>query len=138
MKKYTFILLAAIAFLTSCKDKSAPVFSSIKINGTVIDQAAASYTGSFSDTAVIDMIIQDDEELFEFIAFIDTTGADDKERLFAKSISGKEDFVRMTYTLKSIDSLSQLYFFGDVVPVSFTAIDNSQNTSSVIVNFKVQ
>ncbi|MEZ5006955.1 MAG: hypothetical protein R2753_02255 [Chitinophagales bacterium] len=138
MNKFTFLLIAIVMLLASCKDKSAPVFSSFLINGAPVDQVAGVYSGSFNDTAVVDMIIQDDEELFQFIAFIDTTGVGDNERLYAESLTGKEDFVRMTYTFKALDSLSQLYFFGNAVPVNFTAIDNNQNTSSIIVNFTVQ
>ncbi len=138
MKKFTFILAAAIFFLSSCKDSSGPIFSSLKIDGIDTAIEGAAYTGAISDTVTLDWVVQDDNELFEFITFIDTTGFEDRERLHAQSISSNVDFVRVELRMKALDSLSQLYFFGNPIPINFTAIDDAQNKTNTIVTFSVQ
>ena len=67
------------------------------------------------------------------IAYIDTTGLDDRERLYADGLSGTEAFSEFTFSMRSIDSLSNLYFFGNPTPVTFTVLDNNQNSSTVVI-----
>jgi len=139
MKKYSFLLLLAIVLVVSaCSDKSGPTFTSLKINGADVTVAGASYIGGINETVTLDWLVKDDEELFQFITFIDTTGLEDRERLFAQGLTGKEEFVRVDLRLKALDSLSNLYFFGNPLPVNFTIIDEAQNKTNTVVTFTVE
>jgi hypothetical protein len=136
MKKYSFLLLLVVLFVvTACSDKSAPTFTSLKINGADVNIAGASYIGGINETVTLDWVVADDKELFQFITFIDTTGLDDRERLQAKGLSTKEDFIRVELRMKALDSLSDLYFFGNPLPVNFTIIDDAQNKTNTVINF---
>lgn len=137
MKKYAFFLLAIIFVMSACADKSGPTFTSLKIDGVETPVSGATYTGSSSETVTLDWVVQDDEQLFEFITFIDTTGFEDRIRLHAQSISTNVDFVRVELSLRSLDSLSQIYFFGNPIDVNFTAIDDAQNKTNTIVTFTI-
>jgi hypothetical protein len=133
MKIRIWTIIATLFMLTACKDSSAPVFSSFKINGQEIDLNNPSFSAGINESATFQIISMDDTELLQLIAFIDTTGLGDKERLYADGLSGKESFSEFTFAMRTIDSLAQLYFFGEALPVTFTLIDNSQNTTSVTV-----
>jgi hypothetical protein len=123
----------SLIFLTACKDTSAPVFVSFKINGQEINLDSPSFSAGIGQTATFQIIVTDDEELLQLIAYIDTTGLDNRERLYADGLTGKETFTEFSLTMKSIDSLSQLYFFGQAMPLTITIIDNNQNTESVTI-----
>ena len=130
------IAMIAILF-TSCKDTSAPGFTSFKINGTEIALEGATFSAGINDEATIQAILNDNDDLLQFIAYIDTTGVDDKERLYAKALSGREGFVEFTWDMRYVDSLGQRYYFGLPVPIIFTVLDNNTNTESVTVSFNV-
>jgi hypothetical protein len=138
MKKYSLLLLLAIVLvITACSDKSGPTFTSLQVNGANLPIVNAAYVGSVNDTVLLDWVVKDDKELFQFITFIDTTGLEDRERLFAQGLTGKEEFVRVELRLKALDSLSNLYFFGNPIPVNFTIIDDAQNKTNTIITFTI-
>lgn len=132
---FTGLLLAGL--LASCKDSSAPTISSFKINGVEIGTAGPVFNGSVNESATFQLVVNDDEELLQFIAFIDTTGLDDKERLYGQGLSGKEDYVEFTWQMRYIDSIGQRHFFGQDVPVIFRVMDQSLNTESMTVTFNL-
>ena len=138
MKKLYFLIALVAVVAVGCKDGTAPTFSSLTINGVAANVGGTEYTGSVGETVTMDWIVADDTELFEFITFIDTTGFEDRERLHAQSISGKEDFVRVELRMKALDSLSQLYYFGNPIPVNFTIIDDGQNKTNTQIIFTAE
>lgn len=135
MKNGLVCLAIALTF-ASCKDKSAPTISSFKINGVEVTNQAI-YSASRSESATFQVILNDDEDLLQFIAFIDTTGVDDKERLYAKGLSGTEGFAEFTFSMRFLDSLGQRYFFGLPVPVQFVVTDQNTNSTRRTVSFEI-
>lgn len=133
MKNRFWILITFLFVITACKDTSPPFFTSFKIDGMDVDLNNATYSAGINQTATFQIISGDDEELLQLIAFIDTTGLNDKERLYADGLSGKEDYTEFTLTMRAIDSLSNKYFFGEALPLQITLLDNNQNSTSVTV-----
>lgn len=144
MKNSIIVAFVFLLALVSCKDGTPPSFENFSINGVPLTEFVDAsfpttdpyYFGNINDTVIIDMKVTDDDELFSLNVFIDTTDTDDKESLYSESLTGNEDFARMVYRMKAIDSLSSKYFFNAPLPVMFTLIDNNQNRDTKLVYFK--
>ena len=137
MKNWLLAVSMLLIVFSSCKDTSPPVFSQIKVNGIDVGIGDPIINANITETATFQITMRDDEDLFQFITYIDTTGQDDKERLNAYAVSGTEDFVEFSWPMTYIDSLSQLYYFGLPVPILFTVQDNNTNTETITVTFNI-
>lgn len=137
MKNWFFALALMVFFLSSCKDTSAPTIESLTVNGTAITASGQTVNAGINEDVRIQGVVRDDEDLLQFIVFIDTTGLDDKERLYADGLSGTEAAIDFTLSGRLLDSLAQRYYFGQALPVEFTLSDQNQNTTNRVINFVI-
>jgi len=137
MKNWLLALSVLFIGLSSCKDTSPPGFTFIKVNGVDIGTNNPVINASRNESATFQITVNDDEDLLQFITYIDTTGLDDKERLFAQAVSGTEDYVEFEWEMSFIDSLGDRHFFNQAVPVIFRVLDNNQNSEEVTVSFNI-
>ena len=139
MKNLFYLVMACLLLsITGCKDKSAPSITSFKINDLEIDLNIPLYSANFNAQLEIEAIVTDDDELLNFITYIDTTGLGGTERLFSRALAGSEDFIQWNLSMRSVDSLSQKYYSGQPVPIYFEASDQQFNTSTIVLSFNVE
>ncbi|MCP4121320.1 MAG: hypothetical protein GY751_06165 [Bacteroidetes bacterium] len=137
MKNWLLALTALFIVVSSCKDTSAPSITILKANGIDIGTNNPVINASRNESATFQVTVNDDEELLQFITYIDTTGLGDKERLFAQAVSGTEDYVEFEWEMSYVDSLGDRHYFGQPTPIIFTVLDNNQNSESVTVTFNI-
>ncbi len=137
MKNWSFTIIALLFLLSSCGDKSDPVFTTFTIDGESVADLAT-FTASFGATAEIASVVNDDDELLQFIGYIDTTGIGGTSRIFAVGLTGKETFVQHNLKMSTVDSISQANYFGGPVPIIFEVSDQQFNSAIRTVFFDVQ
>jgi len=137
MKNWLLALTALFIIVSSCKDTSAPGITILKANGIDIGTNNPVINASSSESVTFQVTVNDDEELLQFITYIDTTGLGDKERLFAQAVSGTEDYVEFEWEMSYVDSLGDRHYFGQPIPIIFTVLDNNQNSESTTVTFNI-